>query len=1068
MRENGAGISGNSDCAFHPGPVPWFRRGNREAVKLLQISLLGDLEVLREGRRLELPASRKARALLAYLVATGRPHRRERLTQLLWDVADDQRGALRWCLSKLRPLLDDPDHIRLIADRLDVVFEAGGAEIDLELVRETASRGVDRLPIEVLERAATRFRGEFLEGLELADFHAFQAWLVAMRQETRTLRMRILGALVARLDDTPEAAIPHALALVECDPLDEGGRSLLARLLDRAGRRHEAAEQLDAGRTLRRELTGAGSEVLDAAAQRLVAAADAFGAAAARTHDESAYDLHPAVVDRSPALVGREMEREALLRALEEVATARREHVVLLRGEPGIGKSRLLAEVGAAAKSRGGTVLDGRAYEAETHRPYGPWIDALAQLHPSTVGGTLASVLAPVLSGGGGDGEESSRERFYAAVVELVAARAHSRPPVVLLVDDAHWCDASSVELLHYVVRMCRHRPLLVLLAARAGELPDNEPMLRLLRGLRREGGLEEIDLGPLDRDATRALARAVSPHLDPERILAESAGNPLYTIELARAAGERTDTLPGAASERTDTLPRSLARLVQDRIAQLPAGPAEVLRWAAVLGTAFSAELLAAGAGLDEGALAEVFRILERHGLVRARTGGQGMSYLFVHQLVRRAVYDDISEPLRRLMHRRVAEILRARADSIPAFATEVVRHAVLGGDDVGAARACVAAGRHCLRVFASTEAYAMARQGLQHSSALEDPERTRLEIEAHDVWLAARIPEDRDGEARALEALAERALELGLVEHARLGFHLVSYLRWEKGDWADAERQMLRAERVARAGGGGEQVVAMAETARCLAMLQRDLPLAEAMVLEARSRARRAGTESMAIPDALGMLRFHAGAWDEAADLFQQARDLGRRDGDRLGEFQALEHWVVLELERGRADVALKLCEDLRAIAAKVREGSEAPAARALSALAATQAGEAPEGELVVALDALRQADAKHRLALVLNRAAVLDLARGAAERAAERAAEALQLAELLQHPTERLMAHVVLAQVARAQGEAERESHHLAALRAAPMHGVAAHAQRAASRLLESGPAEGRRSRHGARTR
>jgi predicted ATPase len=131
-------------------------------------------------------------------------------------------------------------------------------------------------------------------------------------------------------------------------------------------------------------------------------------------------------------------------------------------------------------------------------RPYGPWIDALARLHPVEVGGALAPILEPVLSGAGSDTQAGARERFYAAVVELLAARAHSRPPVVLMLDDLQWCDAASIALLHYVVRMCRHRPLLVLLAARDGELPDNESALRFRRGLRREGWLEEMEIGPL------------------------------------------------------------------------------------------------------------------------------------------------------------------------------------------------------------------------------------------------------------------------------------------------------------------------------------------------------------------------------------------------------------------------------------------------------------------------------------------------------------------------------------------------------------------------------------------
>jgi DNA-binding SARP family transcriptional activator len=129
------------------------------------------------------------------------------LIQLLWDVADDPRGGLRWCLSKLRPLVNDAAVTRLDADRLDVRFQPGDAVIDCQALQEIGSgNDLARHPTPGLEKAAALFRGEFLEGLEFPDFHAFHAWLVAMRQETRRSRQRILEALVTRLEDTPQ---PH-------------------------------------------------------------------------------------------------------------------------------------------------------------------------------------------------------------------------------------------------------------------------------------------------------------------------------------------------------------------------------------------------------------------------------------------------------------------------------------------------------------------------------------------------------------------------------------------------------------------------------------------------------------------------------------------------------------------------------------------------------------------------------------------------------------------------------------------------------------------------------------------
>src|SRR5262249_42796600 len=161
---------------------------------------------------------------------------------------------------------------------------------------------------------------------------------------------------------------------------------------------------------------------------------------------------------------------------------SRRERIVLLSGEPGVGKSRLLSVLMETARRRDATVLDGCAYEVEAGRPYGPWVDALRRLPRLAVGPTLGPDIALLLPElGTATDEPSSRERLFGGVVELLAARAHSAPPVLLVFDDVQWCDDASTALLHYVARMNRHRPVLIALAARSGELSDNAPTNRVL-----------------------------------------------------------------------------------------------------------------------------------------------------------------------------------------------------------------------------------------------------------------------------------------------------------------------------------------------------------------------------------------------------------------------------------------------------------------------------------------------------------------------------------------------------------------------------------------------------------
>jgi DNA-binding SARP family transcriptional activator/pimeloyl-ACP methyl ester carboxylesterase len=214
---------------------------------MLKIRLLGEMEVARGTERLVLPPSKKTRALLAYLAATGRPHRRERLCQLLWNVPDDPRGALRWSLSKIRALSGEAEKPLVVADRDSVTFDPTTAVVDLPCVRQSLSGGIEAASTERLQQVAAAFQGEFLEGLVLADCHDFRSWCVAEREDSRAIQVRALAALVERMAADPEAAFHYARALVQVDPEGELSWALLVRSLAAAGRRREAEEQYETG-----------------------------------------------------------------------------------------------------------------------------------------------------------------------------------------------------------------------------------------------------------------------------------------------------------------------------------------------------------------------------------------------------------------------------------------------------------------------------------------------------------------------------------------------------------------------------------------------------------------------------------------------------------------------------------------------------------------------------------------------------------------------------------------------------------------------------------------------------
>ena len=229
---------------------------------VLEFRVLGEFEVVRDGATVTLPPSRKTRALLAYLALTRQKHRRERLCEIFWDVPDDPRGALRWSLSKIRPLIDDPAHPRLIADRNSVELRTEALAIDLLSAQACVGAGVEATSD--LVQAASSFRAPLLADLDLPANNEFQSWLLSLREDARKLQTQILRALTERLRSTPDAALPYARELVRIDPYDETAWALLITNLAAAGRSGEVGEQYEAGLRALRDVGGASGPLLRA------------------------------------------------------------------------------------------------------------------------------------------------------------------------------------------------------------------------------------------------------------------------------------------------------------------------------------------------------------------------------------------------------------------------------------------------------------------------------------------------------------------------------------------------------------------------------------------------------------------------------------------------------------------------------------------------------------------------------------------------------------------------------------------------------------------------------------
>lgn len=187
----------------------------------LKVSILGDLRVNDADGEVSLPASRKARALLGFLLATGRPHRRERLCELFWDIPDDPKASLRWALSKLRKVLDTPMRARIVADRERVALDDDDLAVDLRAVRDRLRGEPQSLSLAELEDAASRLSHILLDGLDGAGDEAFDSWLAAERQDVATDRITVLRRLACHPDASGPARDKWNQLLREADPFAE-------------------------------------------------------------------------------------------------------------------------------------------------------------------------------------------------------------------------------------------------------------------------------------------------------------------------------------------------------------------------------------------------------------------------------------------------------------------------------------------------------------------------------------------------------------------------------------------------------------------------------------------------------------------------------------------------------------------------------------------------------------------------------------------------------------------------------------------------------------------------------
>ncbi len=582
-----------------------------------------------------------------------------------------------------------------------------------------------------------------------------------------------------------------------------------------------------------------------------------------------------------PVLVGRKNELQALIEMLERAVSGRGD-TVLIAGDAGIGKSRLCRELKREATARGIRVIQGHCSMAESAVPYGPFMDALRFRLERGDGMAVAQLLGPLLrylaplfpelpTGGATAGElsEGPAERAFEAIGQVLQ-RLAELGPLLLLLEDFHWADPTSRDLLYFLSRRVGELPLLIVLTCRSDELHLGHPVRRLSAMLTRERLAREITLAPLTEPEVGEMVAAILETVpDPELVAAAATrteGNPFFVEELIKGLSEAG--APGASGAMEVVragLPATISEVIVGRVEPLGSRAREVLSVAAVIGRTFSFDLLREVSGVEEEELLEVVEQLVTAQLLVEEHGPSGERYAFRHGLIHEVFYNDIIAPRRRFWHRRVAAALEAQASGSLLVPYEpLAYHSRLGGDAARAGEYALLAGDQAARLFAWRDAEARYQEAL---AALEPGEESAareaaiLDRLSYVAWCQSRMDDS--------QRHAEQALELrrGLRDHrgaAALLRRLAFLYAHQRGEWERAATCLREAiGLVAGEADGTEETLATVDLGRlCLerglydeaeAALERGLALA--------SRYDGSGEEALALAS-LGLLAVHRGA--------------------------------------------------------------------------------------------------------------------------------------------------------------------------------------------------------------
>jgi DNA-binding SARP family transcriptional activator len=715
----------------------------------LEVRLLGEVEIILDGQRLHAFNSLRLQRLLAMIALRRGPQHRARLAFELWPDSTERqaRTNLRKLLHDFRHSLPDIGEFVAIDNETVRWIPTGPSDVDVLRFHDAIARGD-------LELAVHLYSGDLLPA-------CYDDWVLDERARIRAEAYETLVRLTeeaARRDDH-RATIRHAQRIIDLEPTDEAAvRNQMEAHLTLGDKTAALRSYHRYAEVLERDLEATPGEAIRAMYQRL----------RALDRDEvQGRDLAPLA---ESTFVGRDLEWNQL-KVAWNTALGGGAHLVLVTGEPGIGKSRLALEFGRRVRAEGHVVASARAYEAAGRLPWGPVIDLLRsdalRGHIRTLDTVWRAELARLLpelldasrpSGPSHSADPAQRHRLFDAVSRAILVGDRPR---LLIIDDLQWCDTETIELIGFVIRPGQATPVLIVGTVRAEEIPEHHPLVGLVDALDHDHAVTTVPLDRFDEATTATLAARLRGEdtIDPElaaRLWRETEGNPLFVIEALRAG------ISAAKSEAV--LTPTMRAVLRTRLGQLTDGARRLAGAAAVVGRPFSVGLLVAATGIAEHELVDPIDELWRRRIIR----DQGPTYDFSHDKLRAVALEGVSPARRRQLHRAVAEAIAVELHNDRAAASpRLAAHYDQAGMLEPAIDAYRMAGGRAVAVSAIEEAVTMFRRALALLADLRpSPVRDALELDLR-IALGSPLVALEGYGSRGAHQLYERALSLCRTLH-------------------------------------------------------------------------------------------------------------------------------------------------------------------------------------------------------------------------------------------------------------------------------------------------------------